>query len=100
MRPVETMLTVFGSRLLILLTTPIHTFRFPDGDVEHPSTPDEVPVGTLIRSRGTLWRVARLEGSSVFLDAADPQPGPDGGPVVTATPLAEGQPTFEVVTEV
>jgi hypothetical protein len=83
----------------IVPTTPIHTIRFPDGDVEHPSTPDEVSVGTLLRSRGTLWRVVRLEGSSVFLDAADLHP-PDGGPVGTPTPLAEGQPTFEVVTEV
>jgi hypothetical protein len=41
-----------------------------------------------------------LEGSSVFLDAANPQPGPDGDPVVTPTPLAEGQPTFEIMSEV
>jgi hypothetical protein len=96
----ENMLTALGSRLLVLLTTPIHTFRFPDGDVEHPSTADEVPVGTLIRSRGTLWRVSRLEGSSVFLDAADPLHGPAGGSGVTPTPLTDEPPKFEVVTEV
>ena len=47
-----------------------------------------------------MWRVARLEGSSVFLEPADSQPGPDGGPIVTPTPLADGHPDFEVMSEV
>jgi hypothetical protein len=60
----------------------------------------EIRAGTLIRSRGAMWRVIRLEGSVVYLKLDERQPGPDGGPVITPIPLAEGQPDFEVMTEV
>jgi hypothetical protein len=35
--------------------TSILRLRFPDGDVELRWTTKELPVGILVRSRGTLW---------------------------------------------
>ena len=36
--------------------------RFPDGDVEYPSTLADIVEGTRIRARGTSWRVRSIEG--------------------------------------
>jgi hypothetical protein len=47
-----------------------------------------------------MWRVIRVEGSTVHLKLDEREPGPDGGPIVTPIPLAEGQPDFEVMSEV
>ena len=57
-------------------------------------------MGTLIRSRGVMWRVIRVQGSTVHLKLDEREPRPDGGPIVTPTPLADGHPDFEVMSEV
>ena len=51
------MRTLDGSRFFRIPTPPILILRFPDGAVEYRSTRGEVPIGTLVRSRGSLWRV-------------------------------------------
>jgi hypothetical protein len=83
-----------------LESTPILTFRFPDGDVEHRSVEGAISTGTYIRSRGVMWRVIRLESHVVHLGPDDRQPGPDGGPILTPIPLGDGVPDFEVMTEI
>jgi hypothetical protein len=87
-------------------TTPILTLRFPDGDVEHRSTRGELPVGTLIRARGTLWRIRDFVGAAAILELAEAdQDGADGahgastGPLVKPAPLGDMPLTFEVVPE-
>jgi hypothetical protein len=79
------------------------TLRFPDGDVEHRSTNGELPVGTLIRTRGTRWRVREVLGFVVMLEhaeasadsAVDGAPTPSGP---TAIPAADDEPLIvEVV---
>jgi hypothetical protein len=47
-----------------------------------------------------MWRVIRVEGSTVHLKLDEREPRPDGGPIVTPTPLADGHPDFEVMSEV
>jgi hypothetical protein len=57
-------------------------------------------VGTLIRARGTLWRVRRYDGDAAFLEEAEPQPGPAGGAIVIPDPFGGDAPlTVEVLTE-
>ncbi len=56
------------------------TLRFPDGDVEHRSTPEELPVGAVIRARRTLWRVQEHVGQTVFLEAVEEDEPVDGAP--------------------
>jgi hypothetical protein len=80
--------------------TPILILRFPDGDAEHRSTRGELPVGTLVRSRGTLWRVRRFNGTAAYLEKAESQPGPAGGPAVVLNPLGDSPLTVEVLAEV
>lgn len=80
-------------------STPIVTLRFPDGDVEHRSTRGDLPIGTLIRSRGSHWRVSAFFDAIAVLEPADPPVGPAGAPPVTRTMLGDDIPTVEVMTE-
>ena len=98
------MAVIWGSALseyaVRIPTTPILILRFPDGDVEHRTTRGELPVGTVLRSRGALWRVREYDGTAAFLEEAEPQPGPAGSPVITADPIGDMPLTFEILTEV
>jgi hypothetical protein len=78
-------------------TTPILLLRFPDGDVEYRSTRGELPVGSLVRTRGTLWRVREYNGEAAYLEVAEAPPGPAGGPVVIPDPLGDTPLTLEIV---
>jgi hypothetical protein len=62
--------------------TSILRLRFPDGDVELRWTTKELPVGILVRSRGTLWPVSRHERGSIVLEPASPEDQAQYGPVV------------------
>jgi hypothetical protein len=76
--------------------------RFPDGEVEYRSTRGELPVGTLVRARGALWRVRSFSGRAALLESAE-QPDSDsaaGGPVVIPTPLGDQPLTLEILSEV
>jgi hypothetical protein len=77
--------------------------RFPDGDVEYRSTRGELPVGTLVRARGALWRVRSFSGRAALLESAE-QPvdgdGAVGGPVVIPTPLGDQPLALEILSEV
>jgi len=97
---VRSRVVVHRSTLAYIPSTPILILRFPDGDVEYRSTRGELPVGTLIRARGTLWRVRRYDGDAAFLEEAEPQPGSAGAPIVIPDPLGGDTPlTLEVLTE-
>ena len=85
-------------------TTPILLLRFPDGDVEYRTTRGELPIGALIRSRGTTWRVRRYEGGTAFLEAAEDGDGAGGagasaGPGVLPFTLGDEPLTVEVLAE-
>jgi hypothetical protein len=69
--------------------TPILLLRFPDGDVEYRSTQAELPVGVLVRSRGTYWRIARYEGATAFLEPASAEDPLQHGPEVKPSPLGD-----------
>jgi hypothetical protein len=73
--------------------------RFPDGDVEYRSTRGELPIGALVRSRGSQWRVRRYESGAAILEEVE-APGAPGGPVVTHSPLGDEPVTLEVLAEV
>jgi len=76
--------------------------RFPDGDVEHRSTRGELPVGTMIRSRGRQWRIARFENEAAILEAADKSSndGAPGGAVTSPDPLGDTPLTVDILSEV
>jgi hypothetical protein len=79
--------------------------RFPDGDVEYRSARGEFPVGTLVRARGTLWRVRSFSGRAALLESAEQPVDGDGnaaagGPVVIPTPLGDEPLTLEILSEV
>ena len=78
-------------------TTPILLLRFPDGDVEWRSTRGELPIGTLIRARGTLWRVREFNGDAAYLEEAEAQAGPVGGPPVIPDALGDTPLTVEML---
>jgi hypothetical protein len=65
--------------------------RFPDGDVELRWTTDKLPVGVLVRSRGTLWRVRRHDRGTVVLEPASAADQAKHGPVVKPTPLGDDE---------
>ena len=77
----------------------ILTLRFPDGDVELRWTTNELPVGTLVRSRGTLWRVRSNQDSIVVLDEASAEDGAQHGPVTKPSPLGEDSVFLETIVE-
>jgi hypothetical protein len=75
--------------------------RFPDGDVEYRSTRGELPVGALVRARGSLWRVRAHEGGAAMLDACEGEPeGAAGGPVTLPDTFDDKPLTLEVLAEV
>jgi hypothetical protein len=79
---------------------PMLRLRFPDGDVEIRWTSKELPVGVLVRSRGTVWRVSRLEEGAVILEAASPEEQASYGPVVKPTPLGDEPIILETLVEI
>jgi hypothetical protein len=81
--------------------TPILTLRFPDGDVEHRTTRGELPIGSLVRTRGSLWRVRSYSGGTAYLDAADhpESAGAAAGPVIIPRTLGDTPLTLEIVAE-
>jgi hypothetical protein len=81
--------------------TPILTLRFPDGDVEYRSTRGELPIGALVCSRGSLWRVrAHTQTGAAILEPAEPPAeGAPGGPVVIPSALADTPLTLEILAE-
>ena len=64
--------------------------RFPDGNVEIRWTTQELPVGVLVRSRGTVWVVKSSTSDSVVLEPAAPEVQAMHGPIVKPTPLGDG----------
>jgi hypothetical protein len=100
---------------------PILILRFPDGDVEHRTTQGELPIGALVRARGTTWRVKSYSHESAFLEPAAGQgdgaagdgdgaagdgdgaagdgDGAAGGPVVLPDPLGDKPLTLEILVE-
>jgi hypothetical protein len=73
--------------------------RFPDGDVEIRWTSNELPVGVLVRSRGSVWRVSRREEETVILEPASPEEQASHGPVVRPTPLGDAPVFLETIIE-
>jgi hypothetical protein len=59
-------------------------------------------VGTIIRSRGQLWRIARFENEAAILEAADKSrnDGAPGGAVTSPDPLGDTPLTVEILSEV
>ena len=74
--------------------------RFPDGDVEIRWTSNELPVGVLVRSRGSVWRVSRREEATVILEPASPEEQASHGPVVRPTPLGDEPIFLETILEI
>ena len=89
------------SRVSVIPTTPILILRFPDGDVEYRSTRGDVPVGTLVRSRGGLWRVRQHteSGAAILESAEEPAQGAARGPVVIPDPLGDKPLIVEILVE-
>jgi hypothetical protein len=75
--------------------------RFPDGDVEYRSTRGELPVGTHVRSSGSVWRVREFSGSAAILEPveSDDLTGAAGGSAITPGPLGDQPLTFEILIE-
>lgn len=80
--------------------TPIVILRFPDGEVEWRSASVELPVGTLVRSRGALWRVRSSDDGTVVLDEASPEDQVMHGPVMKPSPLGDESILLETIIEV
>lgn len=78
-------------------TTPILLLRFPDGDVEYRSTRGELPVGAVIRSRGSMWRIQRYERTTAFLEPVDDPAGAPPGPTLSPTGLGDEPLTVEIL---
>ena len=74
--------------------------RFPDGESEWRSTRGELPIGTLVRSRGALWRVRDFDGGAVLLEEASLAVQVMHGPVVKPSPLGDEPTLLETVLEV
>jgi hypothetical protein len=103
------------------LSTAILILRFPDGDIEHRTTQRELPIGALVRARGTTWRVKSYSHESAFLEPAEARDdgatgdgdgaagdgdgaagdgdGAAGGPVVLSYPLGDKPLILEVLSE-
>jgi hypothetical protein len=75
--------------------------RFPDGSVEIGwNSKDPPPVGALVRSRGSLWRVRDYVKETLFLDAASTKDQAQYGPTVKPSPLGEGSVLLETIIEI
>jgi hypothetical protein len=77
--------------------TPIFILRFPDGDVEYRSTRGELPIGTVIRARGALWRIRAYDGGAAMLETHEPAEGAVGGSVKLPDPFDDKPLTLEVL---
>ena len=88
-----------GCSVARIPTTPILLLRFPDGEVEWRSTRGELPIGTLLRSRGALWRVRDFDGEAVLLEEASADDQFMHGPVVKPSPLGDEPTLLETVIE-
>ena len=71
--------------------------RFPDGDVEIRWTDKELPVGVLVRSRGSVWVVKDSRNGSVFLEPAPSEVQAQHGPVVKPDALGEDSVFLETI---
>jgi hypothetical protein len=80
--------------------TPIVILRFPDGEVEWRSASVELPAGTLVRSRGALWRVRSSDRGTVVLDEASTEDQVMHGPVMKPSPLGDESILLETIIEV
>ena len=80
--------------------TPIVILRFPDGQVEWRSTRGELPIGTLVRSRGALWRVREFQGGTVLLAEASHEDQVMHGPVMQPSPLGDEPVLLETIIEI
>jgi hypothetical protein len=80
--------------------TPIVVLRFPDGEVEWRTTPGELPVGTLVRARGALWRIFESDGRAVVLVEASHEDQAKHGPAMKPSPLGDEPFLLETVIEV
>jgi hypothetical protein len=58
-------------------------------------------VGTIIRSRGRQWRIARFENEAAILEAASDSAvdGAPGGPLTSRDPLGDTPLTVEILSE-
>lgn len=74
-----------GREGLEVPTTRITKLRFPDGDAEYRTTPADLRVGTVIRSRGRDWVVTSITGGTALLG----QVTADGDGEVLETPAAD-----------
>jgi hypothetical protein len=59
-------------------------------------------VGTIIRSRGQLWRITRFENEAAILEAASEAAvdGAPGGALTSLDPLGDTPLTVEILSEV
>ena len=88
-----------GPSLLPMPTTPIRRIRFPDGDVEYRTTRGELPLGTVLVSRGVHWRVVRYDGETALVALADARGSrARTGSAAAPSPLGPEPPTLEVMT--
>jgi hypothetical protein len=79
--------------------TPILLLRFPDGEAEWRSSRGELPIGTLVRSRGVLWRVRDYDGEAVLLEEASLEDQIMRGPIVKPSPLGDEPTLLETIIE-
>jgi hypothetical protein len=80
-------------------TTPILILRFPDGDAEFRTTRGELPVGSRVRARGTLWRVQAFRNQAAILVPVD-EDGATGHPPVSPNTLGDMPLIVEMTSEV
>jgi hypothetical protein len=87
-------------------STAVLILRFPDGDVEHRTTQGELPIGALVKARGTTWRVKSYSHQSAILETEAQGDGATrdgdgdgaaGGPIVVPHPLGDKPLTLEIL---
>jgi len=71
--------------------------RFPDGEVQIRWTDKPLPIGVLVRSRGSVWVVKDARGGYVFLEPAPSEVQAQHGPVVKPDALGEDSVFLETI---
>jgi len=71
--------------------------RFPDGEVQIRWTDKPLPIGVLVRSRGSVWVVKDARDGSVFLEPAPSEVQAQHGPVVKPDALGEDSVFLETI---
>jgi hypothetical protein len=71
--------------------------RFPDGEVQIRWTDRPLPIGVLVRSRGSVWVVKDSRNGSVFLEPAPSEVQAQHGPVVKPDALGEDSVFLEAI---